>query len=426
MGAEYFGGSPDDYDALNRRTGTLEVIDGDHRKYRDMLRIVNATLRAGETTDDDYAQLRRDVAIDEFIDFMIVNQYVTNRDGVTAFDGNNQRVIGSRVGDAQFRFFVWDMEYSMWNATDNNNVDVNNPPLAGSNNPANGSWAIYRSLRQHPDFRIRYADRVQKHFFNDGALTPENAAATWMERASSIENAIVAESARWGDAKRRRPYTRDVEWRREQQRLLDSYFPRRSEILIGHLQEVDLYSPTPVPSFHLNGSERHGGEVNIGDTISLMQTTEQITQAKMFVTDDSQVSVFVPSSDLLGSDWQRSDFVEGAAGEEWIAGQNGVGFDNAHDYDRKINVDTRDAMRSNASAYIRIPFRIDHAATLAAINTLTLQMLVDDGFTAYLNGKHVASMSAPDIPLWNSTATAAAEANLSNPIEFDISSSSVN
>ena len=68
MGAEYFGGSPDDYDALNRRTGTLEVIDGDHRKYRDMLRIVNATLRAGETTDDDYAQLRRDVAIDEFID----------------------------------------------------------------------------------------------------------------------------------------------------------------------------------------------------------------------------------------------------------------------------------------------------------------------------------------------------------------------
>ena len=150
-----FGGTQDDYDALNRRTNTMEVIDGDLRRYNQMLRIVNRALRREETTDEDYEQLQRYLAMDEFIDFMIVNQYVTNRDGISAFEGNNQRAIGSRVGDAQFRFFVWDMEYSLWNATDDNNVDRNRPALAGSNNPANGVWAIYRALRQHPEFRLR-------------------------------------------------------------------------------------------------------------------------------------------------------------------------------------------------------------------------------------------------------------------------------
>ncbi len=192
MGEEYFGGSDEDYDALNRRTSTTEAIDGDLVRYNEMIALANSALAAGATTDEDLAQFERYVAMDDFIDWFIRNQYVTNRDGLSAFDGNNQRAIGSRVGDPQFRFFVWDMEYSMWNATDNNNIapGMNSPALAGSQNPPAHAWTVYNALRQHPEFLLRYADRVQKHLFNDGALTPEKAAETWEVRAAASKKRL--------------------------------------------------------------------------------------------------------------------------------------------------------------------------------------------------------------------------------------------
>ncbi|MCA9213621.1 MAG: lamin tail domain-containing protein [Planctomycetales bacterium] len=419
MGAEYFGGSADDYDALNRRTSTVEVIDGDIGRYRDMQRIASQALRDGFTTDEQYEELKRYIAIDEFIDFMIVNQYVTNRDGVTAFEGNNQRAIGSRVGDAQFRFFVWDMEYSMWSATDNNNVDQNQPPLAGSNDPSNGVWSLYKALRQHPEFRVRYGDRVQQHFFHDGPLTPENAAATWMERANNIENAVVAESARWGDAKRARPYTRDVEWKREQTRLLEEYFPQRSDVLVGHLQEAQLYPTTPPPTFAVNGETQYGGKVEVGNSISL--NIGAFSSEKLIIKNDATVSALVPESGDLGDDWIRPDFVQGAAGETWTTGTNGVGYARSGTLVSKVKLDTRPAsFRNNASVYVRIPFDIADQAEISAMTQLKLRMLVDDGFVAYLNGTQIASLNAPESPTWNSESTASNRPDLDGAIEYDI------
>jgi hypothetical protein len=61
-------------------------------------------------------------------------------------------------------------------------------------------------------------------------------------------------------------------------------------------------------------------------------------------------------------------------------------------------------LESNATAYIRIPFT---ATNVSVIEFLTLRMKYDDGFVAYLNGEHIVSRNAPEVPQWNSTATAA-------------------
>ncbi|MCH8921772.1 MAG: CotH kinase family protein, partial [Planctomycetes bacterium] len=282
MGEEYFGGSDEDYDALNRRTSTNEVIDGDLVRYNEMIALANRALAARVTTDADYAELQRMVAMDDFIDWIIRNQYVTNRDGLTAFDGNNQRAIGSRVGDPQFRFFVWDMEYSMWNATDNNNIapGLNSPALAGSQNPQAHAWNVYTALRQNEEFRLRYADHVHRHLFNNGALTPAAAAETWEVRARSIERAIIGESARWGDARRATPYTRDREWQTERNRLLRQYFPRRTDILLGQYRAVGLYPSVDAPSYN-----QHGGEV--ADGFELTMTNENGPGIIYYTTDGS-------------------------------------------------------------------------------------------------------------------------------------------
>ena len=62
-------------------------------------------------------------------------------------------------------------------------------------------------------------------------------------RPEEIWDAVVGESARWGDVIRTTPYTRDVEWMAERERLRTEYFPQRTEILIERLTAAGLYEP---------------------------------------------------------------------------------------------------------------------------------------------------------------------------------------
>ena len=408
MAEEYFGGSDEDYDALNRRTSTTEAIDGDLILYNEMMSLANSALSAGVTTDEDLAQFERYVAMDDFIDWFIRNQYVTNRDGLSAFDGNNQRAIGSRVGDPQFRFFVWDMEYSMWSATDNNNIGpgLNSPPLAGSQNPPSHAWTVYNALQQHPEFLLRYADRVQIHLFNDGALTPEKAAETWEVRARSIEQAIIAESARWGDARRSTPYTRDVEWQAERNRLLTQYFPQRTDILVSQYRDAGLYPEVAAPVLQINGSNQHGGSIANGDTLTMAAAAKVITNTTTLVATDSSAQAFVPSDASLemgaGPRWYDVDF--DTAG--WISGTNGVGYDTDTDYDTLIGTDVLDAWNANpTSVYSRFEFTLDAEFDPEVVDGLELRMKYDDGYVVYLNGQLVHANNAPSPAVWNSTAT---------------------
>lgn len=57
---------------------------------------------------------------------------------------------------------------------------------------------LWQQLSANPEFRLRVADHIQKHFFNDGALTPASARARFAVRTNQIYSAVVAESARWG------------------------------------------------------------------------------------------------------------------------------------------------------------------------------------------------------------------------------------
>ncbi len=244
--AEYFGGDAEDYDAVNRRTTTNEAIDGDLEAYNEMIALAQSGVRSLE----DYEAIQEYLDIDDLIDYMLIHQYTTNRDGPEEFNSNNMRGVRRREPGAQFRFFVWDMEYSLWNVERNINIDVAIP----------GSISfVYSRLRNSPEFRLRYADHAHKHLFNDGALTPDRVLAIWNQRTDEIFSALIGESARWGDAKRpNNPYTRDAEWAEERRRLVEEYFPFRTRILIDQLQDAELYPEVQAPEFN-----QHGGRVGI-------------------------------------------------------------------------------------------------------------------------------------------------------------------
>jgi hypothetical protein len=228
FGAERFGGDDAEYDAINRRTTTNEAIDGTLDAYNTLLARSDADL----TDSANYAAVAELIDLEDLIDYMLIHQYTTNRDGPELYSHNNMRGVRRRVDGERFRFFVWDMEYSLWNATDDLNIDVD---VAGAVSH------VYAQLRSNPDFRALYATRAAQHLEAGGALTPEACLARYEARAVEIEDAVVAESARWGDTDRATPYTRDVEWAEERRRLTEEYFPQRTDVLKSQLRAAGLY-----------------------------------------------------------------------------------------------------------------------------------------------------------------------------------------
>src|SRR5262249_22338609 len=88
-----------------------------------------------------------------------------------------------------FRFFAWDQEIALNSRVKTENAVGTRFELV---NDANTPAAFYSQCRANATFRLQFADRVQKHLFNDGALTAAANDARWRARADEIDHAIVA------------------------------------------------------------------------------------------------------------------------------------------------------------------------------------------------------------------------------------------
>lgn len=125
----------------------------------------------------------------------------------------------------------------------------------------------------------------------------------------------------------------------------------------------------------------------------------------VLVDSEAPVKVLVPSTtnggSTLGSTWRGADTNFDDSG--WGGNVTGVGFERGVGYENFIKTDVNEDMyNKNASVFIRIPFTVDAGTNFSK---LTLRMMYDDGFVAYLNGQLIASKNAPASVSWNSGAT---------------------
>jgi hypothetical protein len=250
FGEEHEGGTEADYDALNARVGSIEVINGDLNSWNQVL-----ALKPTLASDASYQAFQQLVDVDNLIDYVIFSLWATNHDGPN--NQNNFRALKKRTPDGRWRFYFWDMEYTLW--------DQNENAFSSVVTTGDTVWPVFSELKNNAAFRLRFADRMYKHCFNDGALVPAKAIARWNARADEIYTAILAESARWGDVRREPPFTRDVEWAAERTRLTGTYFPQRTAIFVSHAQGQGLYPTVAAPTLN-----QHGGYVplNFNATLS--------------------------------------------------------------------------------------------------------------------------------------------------------------
>jgi hypothetical protein len=240
--ATYFGGDNSEYDVVRNTQGFFEVIAGDTNAWNSMMALVNGNL----SDNNQYQQLQQYLDVDSLIDYMIVNQYAGNID----WANHNWYAFRRRVPGAGFEFISWDAEITMRNVTE----DVTGYNQAGT------PTMIASFLRNNSEYRLKFADHVQKLAFNGGpifvntnnpAIDPANSqnnrpGALFMKRINEIYPAVTLESARWGDsvpARVNNPFTRDGDFIPELTWMTNTYFPQRTAALLGQYRTEGLYSP---------------------------------------------------------------------------------------------------------------------------------------------------------------------------------------
>jgi hypothetical protein len=230
--ASYWGGTKEDYDVINEfqaKNGTLDVFNLLQRSM------------GGLSSNAAYEKLQQYLNVTEYIDYLLLNYYAGNQDWG---ERKNWYAIRPRVPSGTFQYLIWDGEQILHDVNDNTIT-----------HPFEMPFRLAQSLMTNPEYRLAFADRAQKHLFNDGALTPKAAADRWLKRAKEVDLAMIAESARWGYYRRRTPFTRNDDWMAEQRRLLTAYFPRRTQIVIDQLRAVGLYPSIAAPVFNQRGGK---------------------------------------------------------------------------------------------------------------------------------------------------------------------------
>ncbi len=424
--ASYFGGDKDDYDSLKNHE---EVVDGTIDAYRQLLALIqNDPNNFGAGYRDissaaDYQQLQGNnpdgtrnpafpvlLDVPNLIDYMIHNMYAAAQDWPGNFYIGRDRTENSEG----FHFFDWDNEHGMKQSVTENRV-------VAHSRDADSPTKFHQALLSNADYRLLFADHVHRAFSPGGVLyvDPQNPAwdpahpernvpaARWMELSGEIEQALIAEAARWGDV-RGIQYTSHDQFQAVRNDLLLNWFPQRSQIVLNQFKAQGLYPDLAAPTF-----SQDGGEIVPGFELGMSAPLSNLIVDTSLVAPGHTASVLVPSSSdnsLIGASWIQPGFVPGAAGETaWTAGATGVGYEasplDAINFAALLGTDITANLATvpnQTSVYARMTFGVNAEFDPADYDRLLLNMKFDDGFVAYLNGVEVARAFAPAVVAWNS------------------------
>ena len=406
--ASYLGGEPEDWYSVSHGG----AHGGDSARWGHL----KGPLKNKDMSDpDNYAEMQQYLAIDEFIDYVMLSWFV----GMSDWPKNNWWGANRNDVPGPFFYFGWDAEWS-WETTRGHNNGWVHPDFRSNKSGGATTAALWHALRRNSDFMIRFADRAYRHLFDDGALTDENCQGRYLALNDLIRDAVVAESARWGDTCESIGHptrTRDVDWALAEAEMLGPGFMEGNAArFVASLRREGYYPridpPVLVP---------RGGQVPAG--LPLVMTNPNAQGTIYFTLDGSDPRL----ADLPGQGGNVTVVPENAAkrvlvptgpvDDAWRGGQpfddsawtrvagdpGGVGYERSSGYENLIGLDVEDVMYGrNAGCYLRMAFVLDDDP--GGFDSMRLNVRYDDGFVAYLNGVEIGRANVAGQPAWNTLA----------------------
>lgn len=255
----HLGGDAEDYDVIRINDGVgLEAQAGTRSAYDLLLSMVNNSadysiyqkMQGLDIQDNVIESAAIYLDLKSFIDFMILNQYAGNTD----WDHHNWVAVRPKDGRIGFQWMPWDSELVLC-SLDDNVVEKNNADCPSD---------IFMTLMQKSTrFKMSFTDAVYRYCVEPfGAFAPDSVRKVWQSLIDEVDQAVYAESARWGDYRkdvhpytsRGKLYTKDDHFELQKSFMINTYFPARTEKYVNQLKSAGLYaSVTQTPKVIVNG-----------------------------------------------------------------------------------------------------------------------------------------------------------------------------
>ncbi len=211
---------------------------------------------------------------DNLADYMLLIMHSANTDMASSIwvsqRPNNFFSMRRRGDDRGFTWVAHDGETSLDYYP--NSYDRTGPvvdPIRNELRYSNPEF-FHNDLMPCLEYRTRFGDRAHRALYNGGALSPEACVARLNQREAELSLAIMAESARWGDAQSAAsPYTR-ADWIAKVDDTRQ-WFTGRREFLIQQLRADGLYPAVEAPTL-----SPFGGEFASGATLLVSAPAGQV------------------------------------------------------------------------------------------------------------------------------------------------------
>ena len=262
--------SNEDWDILNHSySWNNEVTEGDDVAWNNMLNYLESH---NLENLNEYIAATQMIDVVNFTDYLIVETYGANWD----WPNNNWYAARERSDKGLFRFYAWDMEGCFFvgnlNSITQDAFNTNPAWQSGGGSGLNGEDTpiarIYRRLILSPEFRLLFADRIQKHFFNNGCMTESNLISEWNKLKNIIEPMFSSFFPGSFDNRTR------TEW-----------IPQRRQYYFPQLANENLWPDTHAPYFN-----QHGGTITSGFQVVIYNTNSAGTI--YYTTDGSDPRQF--------------------------------------------------------------------------------------------------------------------------------------
>lgn len=234
----YFGGSEENW----------QVVDHDDTSNTagERFNALHQLVRQARLEDPDkYAAIQTYLDVPHFIDYLILNWYSGNLDW-----GFNNWFAGVPNPSGPIRYFVWDGERTWYEGAE---IYME---LDEYRDRPNLVRPLFEALLANPEFRIELADRLYRHLYQ-GELTDARAQARWLSLNHQIEQAMISESARWGDTRFERPLTQE-DWFKARDDVL-AQMDGNAARLIALARTAGYYPPLDPPIFNQSGGRIEPG-----------------------------------------------------------------------------------------------------------------------------------------------------------------------
>jgi hypothetical protein len=222
-----------------------------------------------------FSEMQNWVMVDQSIASCIVHGYANPGDSPQYYYGNCNNPPGPVV------WIPWDMEDSFDGGSRRTGPPSVDNMVDSKKSGDNGFKAFWTNI----DFRMRFNDLVYKHFYNDGVMTDENVIVAWDNLTNYIYNAIVCESARWGDEKEEGGLMdRDEDWQAARLAVRNDLIGRGANF-ISKLKSARYFLTLPAPIYVNTGDEIDTSVITLSNNSEL--TIERVgTKGIVYFTTD--------------------------------------------------------------------------------------------------------------------------------------------